>query len=66
VWSVRGIIMSKKSPVVDCHVIYHKSCMDCARTEPGPPPWVVGCLLPELWRGLTSVVDAAWFTDFLW
>ena len=66
VWSVHGIIVSRKSPVADCHVVCHKSCMDYARTEPAPPPWVVGCLLPELWHGLTPVVDAAWFTHFLW
>jgi len=66
VCSVRGIIMSRKSPVADCHVVYHKSCMDYTRTEPGPPQWVVGCLQPELWHDLTSVVDSAWFAGFLW
>jgi hypothetical protein len=66
VWSFRGIIMSTKSPVADCYAVYHKSCMGYTRTEPEPPPLVVGCLLPELWHGLTSVVDAPWFADFLW
>jgi hypothetical protein len=58
--------MSRKSPVADCHVVYHKSCMDYARTVPEPPLLVVGCLLSEMWQGLTSLVVAAGFTGFLW
>jgi len=66
VWSVRGIIMSRKSTAVDCHAVYHKSCVDYARTETESPPLVVGCLLPELWHDLKCVVHAVWFTHFLW